>query len=101
MTTTKLLKSLLISALLASVTAQAAEQQPIVIAMEEGKQIVSFKIGDSHCVLKDESAATMLRQCALRNTDQDVRPPRSGAGSMPSRLRTLAIVPRPTSCPRL
>ena len=54
MTTTKLLKSLLISALLASVTAQAAEQQPIVIAMEEGKQIASFNVGDSRCVLKND-----------------------------------------------
>ena len=54
MTTTKLLKNLLITALLGSTTSYAAEQQPIVIAMEEGKQIVSFKIGDSHCVLKDD-----------------------------------------------
>ena len=53
MTTTKLLKSLLITALLASVTSRA-EQQPIVIAIEEGKQIASFKIGDSRCVLKDD-----------------------------------------------
>lgn len=54
MTTTKLLKRLLITALLVSGTSHAAEQQTIVIAMEEGKQIVSFKIGDSHCVLKDD-----------------------------------------------
>jgi hypothetical protein len=53
MTTTNLLKSLLITALLASVTSRA-EQQPIVIAIEEGKQIASFKIGDSRCVLKDD-----------------------------------------------
>ena len=53
MTTTKLLKSLLITVLLASVTSRA-EQQPIVIAIEEGKQIASFKIGDSRCVLKDD-----------------------------------------------
>ena len=54
MTTTNLLKSLLITALLVSVTSHAAEQQPIVIAIEEGKQIASFKIGDSRCVLKDD-----------------------------------------------
>ena len=54
MTTTKLLKSLLISALLASGAAHAAEQQPIVIAMEEGKQIASFSVGDSRCVLKND-----------------------------------------------
>jgi hypothetical protein len=57
MTTTKLLKSLLITALLASMTSYAAEQQPIVIAMEEGKQIASFKIGDSRCVLKTTRSA--------------------------------------------
>jgi hypothetical protein len=54
MTTANLLKSLLISALLASVTAHAAEQQPIVIAMEEGKQIASFNVGDSRCVLRND-----------------------------------------------
>jgi len=54
MTTTKLLKSLLITALLASAAAHAAEQQPIVIAMEEGKQIASFNVGGSRCVLKDD-----------------------------------------------
>jgi serine/threonine protein phosphatase PrpC len=54
MTTTKLLNSLLISALLASVSAHAAEQQPIVIALEEGKQIASFNVGDSRCVLKND-----------------------------------------------
>ena len=54
MTTTKLLKSLLIAALLASAAAHAAEQQPIVIALEAGKQIASFNIGDSRCVLKND-----------------------------------------------
>jgi serine/threonine protein phosphatase PrpC len=54
MTTPNLLKSLLISALLASATAKAAEQQPIVIAMEQGKQIASFNVGDSRCVLKND-----------------------------------------------
>ena len=54
MTTTKLLKSLLIAALLTSITAHAAEQQPIVIALEEGKQIASFSVGDSRCVLKND-----------------------------------------------
>jgi len=47
MTTTKLCKSLLITALLASATAHAAEQQPIVIALEDGKQIASFNMGSS------------------------------------------------------
>jgi hypothetical protein len=53
MTITKLLQSLLIAALLACVTAHAADQS-IVIALEDGKQVASFKVGGSHCVLKDD-----------------------------------------------
>ena len=53
MTTTKLLKSWLVAVLLASVTAHAADQS-IVIALEDGKQVASFKIADSDCVLKDD-----------------------------------------------
>ena len=54
MTITKLLKSLLITALLSSATAHAAEQRPIVIALEEGKQIASFNMGKSRCALKND-----------------------------------------------
>ena len=53
MTTTKLLKSLLIAALLSSAAAHATDSS-IVIALEEGKQVASFKVGDSSCVLKDD-----------------------------------------------
>ena len=53
MTTTKILKSLLIAALLSSAVARAADQS-LVIAFEEGKQVASFKVGDSSCVLKDD-----------------------------------------------
>ena len=53
MTTTKTLKNLLIVALLASATAHSAEQT-IVIALEEGKQVASFKLGELSCVLKDD-----------------------------------------------
>ena len=53
MTTTKLIKSLLIAALLASASTYAADQT-IVIALEEGKQVASFQVGDSSCVLKDD-----------------------------------------------
>jgi hypothetical protein len=53
MTTAKLLKSLLIAALLASVAAHAADNT-IVIALEDGKQVASFKLADSRCVLKDD-----------------------------------------------
>jgi len=53
MTTTKILKSLLIAALLASATAYA-DQSPIQIAMEDGKSVAQFKVGDSRCVLKDD-----------------------------------------------
>ena len=54
MTTSKLLKSLLMTALLASVTGHATEQQPIVMALEEGKQIASFNMGSSRCVLRND-----------------------------------------------
>jgi hypothetical protein len=53
MTTTKILKSLLIAALLASATAYA-DQSPIQVAMEDGKTIAQFKVGDSRCVLIDD-----------------------------------------------
>jgi hypothetical protein len=52
MTTTRTLLSLLIAALLASVTAQASDQS-MVIALEDGKQVASFKVGDFSCVLKE------------------------------------------------
>jgi len=54
MNATKLLKSLLIAALLSSAVAHAADDQTIVIAMEEGKQIASFSVGASRCVLKND-----------------------------------------------
>ena len=44
-----------------SATAHAADQT-IVIAMEEGKQVASFSVGDSRCVLKDDQI-----RCALVN----------------------------------
>jgi hypothetical protein len=54
MTTTKIIKSLLIAALLSSAFAHGAEQSTIVIALEEGNQVAQFKVGDSSCVLKDD-----------------------------------------------
>jgi hypothetical protein len=53
MTTPKILKNLLIAALLASATGNAADQSPIQVAMEDGKTIAQFKIGDSNCKLID------------------------------------------------
>ena len=53
MTTTKILKSLLIAALVAA-AAVRAEQSPIQVAMEDGKTIAQFKVGDSRCVLIDD-----------------------------------------------
>jgi hypothetical protein len=61
--TAKLVKSLLIAALLASATAHAAEQQPIVIAQQEGEQTATFSVGDSHCVLKNDQI-----RCAPANS---------------------------------
>jgi serine/threonine protein phosphatase PrpC len=53
MTTTKILKNLLIAALLASASAYA-DQTPIQVAMEDGKTIAQFKVGDSRCMLIDD-----------------------------------------------
>jgi hypothetical protein len=52
MTTTKILKSLLIAALLTSATAYAADQN-IVITLDEGNEVTSFKVGDFDCVVKE------------------------------------------------
>ena len=48
----------LIAVLLACATAQAADQT-IVIALEDGKQVASFKVGDSSWVLKDDQVRCM------------------------------------------
>ena len=53
MNATKILKSLLIAALLSSGAARAADDT-IVIALEEGKQIATFSVGDSRCMLKND-----------------------------------------------
>jgi hypothetical protein len=53
MTTTKILTSWLIAALLASATAYA-DQSPIQVAMEDGKTVAQFRIGDSRCSLVDD-----------------------------------------------
>jgi hypothetical protein len=52
MTTAKTLKSLLIAALLAAASAQATDNT-IQVAMEDGKTVAQFKIGDSNCELID------------------------------------------------
>ena len=55
MTTANLLKSLLIAALLASGAAHAADSSSnIQVAMEDGKTVAQFKVGDSRCVLIDD-----------------------------------------------
>ena len=53
MNATNILKSLLIAVLLTSAGAHAVDSS-IVIALEEGKQIASFSVGDSRCVLKND-----------------------------------------------
>jgi hypothetical protein len=52
MTTTKILKSLLIAALLVAASAQATDHT-IQVAIEDGKTVAEFKIGDSNCELID------------------------------------------------
>ena len=58
MNATRILKSLLIAALLTSAAAHAADSS-IVIALEEGKQVASFKLGDASCVLKNDQIRCM------------------------------------------
>lgn len=53
MTTTKLLKSLLIAALLSAGSVHAADNS-IVIAQEDGAQTAAFKLNGSVCVLKND-----------------------------------------------
>jgi len=52
-TMTRILKSLLIAALLSSALAHAGDSS-IVIALEDGKQVATLKVGDFSCVLKDD-----------------------------------------------
>ena len=53
MTTTNLIKSLVIAALFACVSAHAADTS-IVIAQEDGAQTAAFKLNGSACVLKND-----------------------------------------------
>ena len=50
--TARIWKSLLIAALLMSATAYA--DNAIQVVNEYGRPVAQFKIGDSHCVLKDD-----------------------------------------------
>jgi hypothetical protein len=52
MTTTRILKSLLIAALLTAASAHAGDNA-IRVTMEDGKTVAQFKIGDSSCELVD------------------------------------------------
>jgi serine/threonine protein phosphatase PrpC len=52
--TTKTLTTLLIAALLAGSAAAYADETPIQMAMEDGKTVVQFKVGDSRCLLVDD-----------------------------------------------
>ena len=51
---TKTLSNLLIAALLAGCAAAYADETPIQMAMEDGKAVAQFKVGDSRCVLVDD-----------------------------------------------
>jgi hypothetical protein len=53
MTTRNLIK-MLIAALLATAAVAHADEAPIQIAMEDGKAVAQFKVGDSRCVLKND-----------------------------------------------
>ncbi len=51
---TKTLTSLLIGALLAAVASAYADESRIQVAMEDGKTIAQFKVGDSNCLLVED-----------------------------------------------
>ena len=53
MTIARTLKCLLIAALVACASSYAAET-PIQVAMEDGKTVAQFKVGDSRCSLIDD-----------------------------------------------
>jgi hypothetical protein len=52
--TTKTLTHLLIAALLAGSAAAHADETPIQMAMEDGRTVAQFKVGDSRCVLVND-----------------------------------------------
>ena len=54
MTNANILRSLLIAALLVSASARAADKT-IQVDREQGQPVAQFKVGDSHCVLKDDA----------------------------------------------
>jgi hypothetical protein len=51
---TKTLTKLLIAALLVSSAAAYADSGNIQVAMEDGKTVAQFKVGDSRCMLIDD-----------------------------------------------
>ncbi len=53
MTTNRVLKGLLIAALLVSAVAQAGDNA-IRVSDEAGQRVARFTVGDSRCVLKDD-----------------------------------------------
>jgi hypothetical protein len=52
-TATRILQSLLIATLLAAGSSYAADNT-VQVAMEDGRTVATFKLGDSNCVLRDE-----------------------------------------------
>lgn len=52
--TTKTLTELIIAAVLAGSAAAYADETPIQVAMEDGKAVAQFKVGDSRCTLIDD-----------------------------------------------
>jgi len=60
MTIAEFVKSLLITTLLASANSHAADEEPIVIALEEGKLIAYFNLGKSRCVLRNDQIRCVI-----------------------------------------
>jgi hypothetical protein len=53
--TTKTLTSLLIGTLLTVAASAYADESPIQVAMQDGKTQAQFSVGDSRCVLVDDT----------------------------------------------
>jgi hypothetical protein len=86
----KHLSSVAIAALFVSVSAQPADDS-VVITQEGDKQIASFKIGTSKCVLKDDQIQCVRLQPAatFKHDAESERPAKSRTASRSVRQQTL------------
>ena len=67
--TTNLIKSLLIAALIASASAQAAADT-ITVTVQNGKPHAAFKLADSRCVLVDDQIRCSSAPVVVADNDR-------------------------------